>query len=431
MSFTHAPDVHKTMCHLIQDRVAETPHIPAIAYKKENQWIDVSFQEYANRIKQIGIGLLQLEMLPGARVIVLANTSIDWAICDLGIVTAGGITVPIYPTNTESDALYIGEHSGASIAFVENHLQCKKIYSLIESGQLKKIIQFEGPIDNPDKVISLNEFREIAQRAASATTTDLYQKRMESAKPDDLISITYTSGTTGKPKGVMIHHRMMWQTLSDTYELIHDSVDTSDSLLTFLPLSHVMGKFESMTPWFFGWKCNYAQSVDKLLSNIEEVRPTLMVAVPRIFEKVYAKISDQIENGPELKKTLFKRAVEIGKTYYSYKDKDQFVPPHISIAYQLAYKLVLSKVYEKFGGRMKFFISGGAPLPAELASFLRTAKLIVLEGYGLTETCAPCATNTLHSCIIGTVGKPFPSCELKIASDGEILVKGPDRKSVV
>jgi len=414
----------KTLVSIVKQRVQKTPSDTVATYKKNGSWEKVTFQEFLDLARSISSGLIHYGLKKGDRVIVLSGSRPDWAYCDMGIVLAGGVTVPIYPTNTKDDASYIVEHSGSEIAFIENNGQWEKIKHLVENGTLKQVIQYDEPVSDHEKLISYKKYLAVAKENLEPQKEEI-DNRMDSIRSEDLASITYTSGTTGRPKGVMITHLMIFQTMSDAVDTLGKFFKEGDHTLTFLPLSHVMGKFESLTPWAIGWTTNYAESIELLMKNMAEIKPTVMIAVPRIFEKVYSKINDQIDNGSPLKQKLFKWALDTGREYWKSFERGKAPGILTTVQYELAFKLVLSKVYNRFGGKIRYFISGGAPLNPELNEFLRICKLPVLEGYGLTETCAPCTVNLPEANNIGTVGKLFPSCELKIATDGEICLKGP------
>jgi long-chain acyl-CoA synthetase len=240
---------------------------------------------------------------------------------------------------------------------------------------------------------------------------------------DDLASIIYTSGTTGDPKGAVVTHGAFTHMLLNVKGFTHNSINENDRTLTFLPLSHVFGRCDSLLNLVFGNETVYAESIDKLLDNIQLVRPTIMLAVPRIFEKIYEKVLLDIRNSSSLKQGVFNWAMIAANKYYETIASDKSPSTMEIIQFNAAYKLVFEKVYQKFGGRIRYFISGGAPLSTGIIEFLRNANLTLLEGYGLTETIAPCCLNPFSKQITGTVGRPMGDVEFKFADDLEILIK--------
>jgi long-chain acyl-CoA synthetase len=417
-------DSEKTLIHLIRERVAQDPDLPVLGYKEEGDWKDVRFRDHFDRVRKIALGLIELGLEEGDRGVIFSNTRKEWSESDWGFILAKGIAVPIYPSNREDEAAFLIDHSGSRIAIIESQEMWDRIYPSLEKGKLDRVVVMEGNFPQHEKAMSFNDLIQLGEQKESQNQEEL-NKRMDGVVPDDLFSITYTSGTTGVPKGVEITHRMMWQTLEDAHQYIGKNLGPGDLTLAFLPLSHILGRFESFMPYRFRAQTVFAESIDAIMANIQEVRPTAMVAVPRIFEKVQARIYQQVEQGSPLKQKLFHWAVDAGTKYYRQLADGKTPSPFLEAQVKLAYKLVLSKVYQRFGGRVKFFVSGGAPLNPDLAWFLRTANLLVLEGYGLTETCAPCAVNIPGQVRFGTVGKPFPTVDVKIADDGEILLKGP------
>jgi long-chain acyl-CoA synthetase len=251
---------------------------------------------------------------------------------------------------------------------------------------------------------------------------DQFQGTIETIKEDDIATIVYTSGTTGEPKGAVITHKALCQVLLNVKKFSLNAFHKEDRLLTFLPLSHVLGRCESFFPIIFGCQAVYAESINKLIPNISVVKPTLMVAVPRIFEKIYEKTMSTLDEN-FIKRSLFDWANKSANDYFEAIDSDKTPRSKTIVEYQLAKKLVFQKIYDLFGGRIRYFISGGAPLSPKIIQFLRNTNLTVLEGYGLTETVAPCFVNPMNKQIPGTVGQPIGDVEIKFRDDGEILIK--------
>jgi len=393
-------------------------------YKKEDKWIDISWDQMKEAIEQIGCGLVELGLKQKDNVCLLSENRPEWAHVDFGVISAGGVNVPIYATNTPRQVQYIINDSEVQYIFVSNKPQLNKVMKIkANTPKLKKIIMLDPLETNPDPnfVITLDMLKKMGSNVKAKTVFD---QRYREIEPDDLLTIIYTSGTTGEPKGVMLTHKNMLSNCGD----ISDYISITDNFvaLSFLPLSH---SFERMAGYyamlFYGATIAYAESIDKVVANMKEIKPYIMVSVPRVYEKMYAKISEGVESGPPIKKKIFYWALDTGKQVMPYKLTDKPIPLILSIKYALAKKLVFKKLKDLFGGRLLFFISGGAPLSKELGEFFYAADIIIIEGYGLTETSPVLTVNPPNAIKFGTAGKPIPNCEIKIAPDGEILAKGP------
>ncbi len=422
------PKIFPTITQAFLNRVRTEPDRQTFHYKEGTAWKALTWQEFYENVRWISLGLLELNVKPGENVCLLSNTRLEWAATDMGILGARAVTVPIYASNTPEDCKFIINHCEARILFVEDNKQLEKILSIRnELPKIEKIIPFSFNA-NPEtaqrnEVLSLSALRELGKRAFSQGKEKVFDANLESIKPSDVFTICYTSGTTGVPKGVVLTHDSLTSVIEDIEIVLGKDVGEKDVLLSFLPISHIFGKVESMAAYHFGWKVYYAESVDKLFVNIGEVKPTILFAVPRVFEKVYSKIKAGLDDAPPLKKKLFGWAMKVGKSYFS--DVWNSQPPAVLDAaqYAIAKRLVFSKVYAKFGGRLRMCVAGGAPLPREIGEFLHIIGIPVLEGYGLTETCAPVAVNPFSKMKFGAVGKPLAEVTIKIAEDGEILVK--------
>lgn len=420
----------KTLGRLFLDRIESSSNNNAIGWIENDILKFYTFEQYKNIVESISLALIKNGLKKQDKVCILANTCKEWHLMDLGILCAGAVTVPIYPTYLEHEVKFIIEHSDASIIIIENDEQFSKLAkNLNQLESLKMVISLiELNEDNKKKVrnfIPLYSFKELKELGNSEKShnPDLFKDRILNTSDQDLASIIYTSGTTGEPKGAILTHGAIVQMLFNVSKFTHNAFTEKDRTLTFLPLSHVFGRAETMLPILFGLECVYAESIEKILDNIQIVKPTLLMAVPRIFEKIYSKVHDQINNSSLITQKLFNWAVESGRSYFDTINSDKAPSSKQLLQYQLAYKLVFKKIYEKFGGKIRYFISGGAPLSSEIIKFLRSANLTILEGYGLTETVAPCTLNPLSKQIPGTVGQPIGDVELKFASDGEILIK--------
>jgi long-chain acyl-CoA synthetase len=439
MPFITRPTITETFL----ERVRTTPDVVAYQFKPThpdqgpvNLWKQVTFRQYYDHVKLVSFGLMGLGVQPGDKVVILSNTRYEWPLCDVAILGASAITVPIYASNIPDDVLYILNHSDAKVAILEDAKQLQKILEkrLEKPGclpRLEKIIVIEPSAmslaarhqDATKDVITLKALEELGRRE-EAKAPARFDENLKSAKPEDLITICYTSGTTGVPKGAMITHDGLMSVLEDAVAVIHPFIKPEhEVLLSFLPFSHILGKVESMMLHTFGWRQAYAENLDKLMANIGEVRPTLMCSVPRIFEKAYNRINTMVDSGPESKRKLFHWALQVGRRYYQ-AIWDRRAPTFTEKAeYAAAKALVLNKVAQRFGGRLQFAICGGAPLPREIGEFFQIVGIKVLEGYGLTETTAPVALNLPDDPRFGAVGRPLPEVQIKIGSDGEILIK--------
>lgn len=427
--------LERTISETFLERVRRTPHAPGYQYKitaaKEvgrSEWQTLTYREFYKECRWISYGLGELGVGSQETVVILSTTRLEWALADMAILGAGGVTVPIYPSNTADDVAYLLNHCEAKIAFVENLEQLQKIEEKrSELPHLRKVIVFDseqqetGPESEP--VISLSTLIRIGSRAASSDP-DWFDKNLRSAGPHDLITICYTSGTTGTPKGVMLTHDNLMSVLEDCARVLGEYVrPENETLLTFLPFSHILGKVESMASFTFGWCAAYAENIDRIVENMAEVRPTIMFAVPRVFEKAFARVNSTVETAPQSKRLLFAWAQDVGKRYFNSIWNKKTPPIKDFTQYQIAKRVVFHKILQRFGGRLRFAICGGAPLPKEVGEYFQILGVQALEGYGLTETCAPVAVNTPKAVRFGSVGRPLPDVSIKIAEDGEIQIK--------
>jgi long-chain acyl-CoA synthetase len=420
----------KTIGRIFLERIKKSRNKNSIGWIDNDLLKFYSFSEYRNIIECLSLALIKNGLKQQDKVCILANTCKEWHLMDMSILCSGGITVPIYHTYLKDEVKYIIEHSEASIIVVENDEQFEKVAANIDSlKNLKMVISISDLNESSKKkirnFIPLYTYQDFLDLGSSeiSSSPDLFEDRILKTSEDDIASIIYTSGTTGEPKGAVITHAAFSQMLMNVEKFTHNAFQENDRTLTFLPLSHVFGRCDSMLPLVFGWECVYAESIDKIIDNISIVKPTVMLAVPRIFEKIYTKIFEQMSNSSGITQKLFEWAIESGNNYFDKIEKDKSPTSMEILQYQLAYKLVFKKIYEKFGGRIRYFISGGAPLSVDIIKFLRSANLTILEGYGLTETVAPCCLNPLSRQVPGTVGQPMGDVEFKFADDGEILIR--------
>lgn len=395
----------------------------ACLVKKEGKWVPILWKDYHAQVLGIYHALQKLELTKGERVCILSNTRAEWNMVDLACLAAGIVAVPIYQSNTAEDVAYILGHCGAEAIFVEDEAQHAKVVAAFENGNpVIPVISFKSllpPIGN-HQAQTLEQFAPPIY--GNKTIEDAFQNSARQAKPDDTASIVYTSGTTGVPKGAVLSHKNFLAELRPIVEGFHLSAD--DICLTFLPFAHILGRVESLMPVLSGVCLAYAENINSIPQNIEEVRPTLLVSVPRIYEKIYAKIQAGIASQPEFKQRLVNWAIATGRKAARMKSNKQTLPVKLLVESQVADRIFFSKIRKKMGGRIRMTVSGGAPLAAELCEFFHAAGIRILEGYGLTETTAAVTVNRPDDYQFGSVGKPLGDTEIRIATDGEVLIRG-------
>jgi len=407
------------------DKRNQFPQKVGYMYKKEGKWVSVTFQEATDRAERIAAGLASLGVEKGDRVALISNNRMDWALTDYATLSLGAMLVPIYPSLLSDQIKYICDDSQAKVLITSDDLQIEKVEEI--RSQLKTVQNF-FVFDEPTGGVK-DPWRTFESLIADGEKflkekPNYVQEQIAKVKPDDWATIIYTSGTTGEPKGAVLTHSNFLSNVEDALSVI--DIYSEDVFLSFLPLSHV---FERMAGHYLsnypGATVAYAESIDTVPENMQEIKPTVMVSVPRLYEKIYARILEAVEAGPPLKRKIFYWALKVGGEYVDRISKKQPIPGGLKFKRNLAYKLVFGKLGERVGGRLRFFVSGGAPLNKEIAEFFGAAGLIILEGYGLTETSPVITVNLLNNFKFGTVGPPLPSVEVKIAEDGEILTRGP------
>ncbi|MDD5170006.1 MAG: long-chain fatty acid--CoA ligase [Syntrophales bacterium] len=408
----------------VDRHTAADPDRTIIKYKrlKGGPYEDLTWSALQGMVSSFAAGLIRMGMNPGDRVCILAFNRIEWIVADLGIMTAGGVNVPIYHTNTAEQCAYIIDDSGATIVVVEDAEQLRKITGMKRTAATRlKIILMEGETDDPD-VVAYASLIEEGRRAAAELSPEIEQRK-RSVKPGDLATIVYTSGTTGPPKGCMMSYRNISHVLSSIDRLIR--IDAGKSLcLMILPLSHF---YPRISGYYYNIFKNVplalAESIDALARNMSEVRPTYFCGVPRLFEKVYGRIAGAAGKGPPMQRLVFRWAVRTGRRRSRLINGHQPLPLLLRLSWRLANRLVFNRIREALGGRLEFAVSAGAPLSAEVGEFIHSIGVQVIEFYGLSETIGGTMT-TFEECRYGTVGKAMPGFEVKLAPDGEILIKG-------
>ena len=394
-------------------------------YKKNDSWIGLTGKDIKITVEDIAFGLRALGIEERSNVAILSNNSPRWAMCDYGIICSVMTTVTIYPTLLAQQIEFILRDSNSKAIFVENEEQFKKIKK-ISSEDLKYIIVMDDSLaEESDRVMNLSSLFDKG-KLFSKNNNLLLSDMVNNIHSNDTLTLIYTSGTTGVPKGVVLSHENLLSNVKATLKVA--TFNENETFLSFLPLSHVLERMGGhYTAFSIGAIIYYAESIEKVPENITETHPTVVVCVPRLFEKMYTKIIEGLKTAPNLKRKLFYWALSVGKEYSSRTLNKEKISSCLSLKHKIANKLIYSKVKDKLGGRIKFFVSGGAPLSKEIAEFFASVDITILEGYGLTETSPVLTVNSPPLDIrFGTVGKPLFNVEIKIAEDGEILAKGPN-----
>lgn len=422
---------------LFQERVAQSGEAIAVMHKEGKEpYRSMTWAEFGQIVDDVAFGLAAVGLQPGQCAAVMANTSYQWVAADLGILCTGAVSVPIYPTSSSKDIEHILNDSGAGILFVHNEALLTKVLKIVHNVQsLKKIVlltqlkkksveelsQENGIAD--DTIVLLEQLRELGRKRREERPEEI-NDRVSAVKPDNLATIIYTSGTTGTPKGVMLWHSTILAVLNECPAILH--ITPEDTYLSFLPLSHV---FERVCGEFY-WLLNgstfaFAEGMEHLPKNMHEVQPTIMLVVPRLLEKIYAKVMSGIQGASPRAQRLIRWALAVGREVVWHQAESKPIRAGLEAKHWVAEKLVFKKLRERIGKNLRLIVSGGAPGNAEVMEFFNAIGITVVEGYGLTETAAPTNVNRIGKNKIGTVGPVIPCIEVKIAEDGEILFKGP------
>lgn len=398
----------------------------ALRYKKDGLWTALNYADFYQRILMAGRGLRKVGVAPGDLVAICSENRPGWVIADLGIQSVRAVSVPIYATNTPEQVSYVINHAGCKLAFVSNRLQYNKLLKVREQmPSLETVISFERFLgDKCLPVHTLSQLSEVSH-PLSAEERATIEGEIARIQPEDLVTVIYTSGTTGVPKGVMLSHRNLvfdaWYGLK-----MLGGLRPGEVFLSFLPLSHILERTAGYyAPLISGCTMAFAESVEKVVENIVEIRPTAMVSVPRLFEKIYSRIYENVHLASPLKKKLFHWALAIGRDYVDKRYIHKQPLGLTRLGHQLADRLVFSKIRQRFGGQLRFFISGGAPLDKTINEFLWIIGIPTFEGYGLTETSPAVTLNSFKGLRFGSVGKTLEYTEVRLEYDGELLVRGP------
>ena len=411
---------------VLKDNASKYSKKTAISYKKKGVFLSLTYEEFYERILMLARGLRKSEMFPGDKVAIFSENRLGWAISDFAIQSAGGITVPIYATNTGKQAAYVINHCGARIVFCSTRGQYEKLYSVKdEIPNVDLVISYERFMGHPSfPVYTQYQLSEVGTPVSDEDKQQI-EKQIDEITPDDIITVIYTSGTTGPPKGVLLTQRNIM--INAEYGLKQLGMPQNDeTTLSFLPLSHVLER----TGGYYCTLMNgnhiaFAENAAAVMENMLEIRPTTMVSVPRLFEKIYSKVYESVNKMPQFRRSIFHRAVEVGREYVNKKYITNEPLGLLSLKYRFYDRLIFRKIRDKFGGRLSYFLCGGAPLDKTINEFMWIIGLPVYNGYGLTETSPGVAISGVGKVRFDSVGKALRETELKVAEDGELLVKGP------
>jgi len=421
----------QSIAHLFRDRVAATPDALAFKYAEvgagadgADRWIDVNWSQVQERVNAIGAGLVALGIGPEDRVGIASGTCYEWALADLAVMVSGGVTTTIYPTTIDGDVAFIISDSQSKVVFAENAEQVAKLQRIHDQlPGVTKVVTFDAEAANgeDDWVISLDALEELG-RTGLQSDPGLIDARIDALTPDRLATIIYTSGTTGRPKGVRLLHKSF---VYEAAALQSVGLLSEDDLqYLWLPLAHIFGKILLTLPLQVGLATAIDGRIDKIVDNLAVVHPTIMGAAPRIFEKAYGRISLMMEEEGGVKLKLFKWAGGVGREVTALREQGKEPSGMLARKHAFADKIIMTKIRERFGGNVRFFISGSAALNQDVARWFDAMGLPILEAYGLTESTAGAFTNRPHAQRFGSVGWPFPGSEARIAEDGEVLLRG-------
>jgi long-chain acyl-CoA synthetase len=419
---SEAPMNEIHLARMIRDQIKKYGERTAVRYREGGIWKEMTWNGMGEMIHAVSKGLLEMNIREGDRVVLFSQNRPEWTIADYGILSIRGVSVPVYATNTAKQTEYIVKETEAVAVFVGSQDQYDKISAFAEQyPHIRKIIVFDGNVrlNGSEKVMYFNDFLETGRRSDKDRELE---KRLKEASIEDLATLIYTSGTTGEPKGVMLHHSVFHHSF-----LAHlKRLDTSDQdvSLCFLPLSHVFERTWCFFAAARGMIIGYCDDTAKVVECMQEIKPTVMCAVPRFYEKMYSTVFEKQENAPPSRKKLFLWAVKTGEQMYRKKKERENIPFDLKLKHLFADGLVLKKIRAVVGGRIRFFPCAGAQLSKEIEEFFHSVGLFITYGYGLTETTATVTCHEKYHFRPGTVGKPIDGVEVRIAQNGEILVKG-------
>ncbi|NQV49229.1 MAG: long-chain fatty acid--CoA ligase [Candidatus Marinimicrobia bacterium] len=406
---------------MITIKIAEYGDNLALRYKVNNCWATLTYREFGEQIRRLACGMIKAGVKKGDSVGIFSANRYEWAVTDFACILVGAISVPIYATNTKEQAQFIINDARIKLIFAGNDIQYQNLAAIRSEGIPLQVVIYETGLQiDTSFTTPFSNFMNVEDQSEYISEMN---HRSGQIKIDDVTTIIYTSGTTGNPKGVMLSHGNLFH----QFEAVdaNFNVTSADTSLCFLPLSHVYERMWSYYVYLKGATHTYLEDPKKVIETMQEIKPTAMVSVPRLYEKIYASVMNSQENASGLKKFLFNRAIVVGTQYNNRSFRNQPTGLGLSIKHKFYDLLVLSKVRAAVGGKKNFFSAGGAPLEKTIEEFFLACGLLICQGYGLTETSPMVSYNTPNNFKFGTVGKLVPNCEVRIANNGEIQVKGP------
>jgi long-chain acyl-CoA synthetase len=417
---------HATLLHALLENARSRGRDPALRYKDDGTWHDISWDDYRQRVVDAASGLRALGLRRGDMVGILSTNRVEWLVGDLAVLALGCVSVPIYPNSIPSQVAYILGHCGARAVFVEDGTQAHKVLSQRdELPDLSHIIVFEDAAPEGEGVLTWAELLSCSGDGPESAPTDI-ARDASNLEPGSAATIVYTSGTTGPPKGAVLSHANMMAMASSLSGAME--VGEGDSSLSFLPLSHIAERLQGeIMAIAAGYTVNIGEGLDHVAANLVEVEPTILVCVPRLWEKYYARITSGVTDSPELRQKLFAWALKAGAEAFASSANGTALSLPAKVRFDVANRLVLAPLRKKLGmARVRSFLSGAAPLSADVGRFFASLGIVIQEVYGQTECVGICTFNPASKPRFGTVGIPLSGVEVKIATDGEILVRGPN-----